>query len=814
MLTFSVNKQIITRTDVDKPVSNSVDYLEATFSFSSDWDSTMKTAIFKRGLATIKAVVLENDSCLVPWEIIHENGFQVSVIGVGNGQRITTNAIFVDIKASGPLTGDAPTPFTPSQYEQIMSILTHLQGGAINKVLAKKSNADFDFKWVNNEGGGGGGSSVEWEQLIEEGIKIATITIDDEPIDVYVPEGLDGESAYEIAVDHGYEGTEEEWLASLVGPQGPAGPQGEQGIQGPKGDKGNTGETGPAGADGQDGAIGPQGPKGDTGATGPQGPKGEDGTEVIANPTLAGGEASLTSIEIDSTKYSIPSGGEQYELPVASANALGGIRAETKTSAETNEAKVDPNTGKIYVGNASPTDIENAVNAYLTLNPPSVADGSITKAKLATAIQGDVDAVDAMLESEDISYSAGAGVPNLLDIPDTASTEYRGLTFSITDNVITVNGSSTANIYIKLTNGVATAYNGAPEAWTQQSVSDLVVGHSYGCNQIVLGGTASGSGTVISARDSSKTSLLNPSKGLVELETAVAYVQIYFPKNVVFTNYQLGLIIAENVFPTSWGNAPMFNVLNGKKPYISERSALTLIGGYTDSGNRMGVQGMTTDGTYIYCGILQSTDDTQNTLLYKIDPSNGSIVSQTKTYSLGHCNSMAYCPIDGYIHCVALDNIGTIHRIDTNLNYIDSYTIDASDIYSGYSGIGAISYNANRHQFCYLLRGDRKGYIITDDDRIFENLVWIKKLTGTYGGIDTDDDFIYQNVHSSGDDFTAVYAWNGKYIDSFLFGGRGELEDIAIDGNKVYYSSIDSATIANIYAGNVIARSLADIIRN
>jgi len=38
--------------------------------------------------------------------------------------------------------------------------------------------------------------------------------------------GLDGKSAYEIAVANGFEGIEEEWLESLVGPEGPAGPIG------------------------------------------------------------------------------------------------------------------------------------------------------------------------------------------------------------------------------------------------------------------------------------------------------------------------------------------------------------------------------------------------------------------------------------------------------------------------------------------------------------------------------------------------------------------------------------------------------------
>lgn len=48
-------------------------------------------------------------------------------------------------------------------------------------------------------------------------------------------DGADGKSAYEIAVEHGYSGTEAEWLASLKGEQGP---QGEQGPRGPKGEDG------------------------------------------------------------------------------------------------------------------------------------------------------------------------------------------------------------------------------------------------------------------------------------------------------------------------------------------------------------------------------------------------------------------------------------------------------------------------------------------------------------------------------------------------------------------------------------------------
>ena len=41
--------------------------------------------------------------------------------------------------------------------------------------------------------------------------------------------GADGKSAYEIAVEHGYVGTEEQWLASLKGIKGDKGGKGDPG---------------------------------------------------------------------------------------------------------------------------------------------------------------------------------------------------------------------------------------------------------------------------------------------------------------------------------------------------------------------------------------------------------------------------------------------------------------------------------------------------------------------------------------------------------------------------------------------------------
>lgn len=76
---------------------------------------------------------------------------------------------------------------------------------------------------------------------------------------------FDGQSAYALAVQLGYTGSEADWIASLKGAKGDKGDKGDTGAQGPKGATGATGPQGPTGATGARGA---------TGATGPQGPAG------------------------------------------------------------------------------------------------------------------------------------------------------------------------------------------------------------------------------------------------------------------------------------------------------------------------------------------------------------------------------------------------------------------------------------------------------------------------------------------------------------------------------------------------------------
>jgi hypothetical protein len=89
------------------------------------------------------------------------------------------------------------------------------------------------------------------------------------------PAGADGKSAYQVAVDGGFTGTEQEWLDSL---HGATGSQGTQGVEGPQGAQGEVGPAGPQGEQGIEGQIGPQGP---IGADGPQGIQGETGAQGV-----------------------------------------------------------------------------------------------------------------------------------------------------------------------------------------------------------------------------------------------------------------------------------------------------------------------------------------------------------------------------------------------------------------------------------------------------------------------------------------------------------------------------------------------------
>lgn len=88
---------------------------------------------------------------------------------------------------------------------------------------------------------GCGNNNFSFEVVNEE----VTVSIDFEEkiIERITDKGPAGDSAYQVAVENGFVGTEAEWLESLKGEKGDKGDVGEQGVQGIKGEQGFNGWT-------------------------------------------------------------------------------------------------------------------------------------------------------------------------------------------------------------------------------------------------------------------------------------------------------------------------------------------------------------------------------------------------------------------------------------------------------------------------------------------------------------------------------------------------------------------------------------------
>lgn len=178
--------------------------------------------------------------------------------------------------------------------------------------------------------------------------------------------GADGKSAYEIAVENGFEGTEEEWLASL---------KGEPGIQGATGDKGEAGKDGVSVTHSWNGttltvtsASGTssadlKGEKGEQGIQGIQGEQGADGADGKSAYEYAQ-EGGYLGTEEEFTQDLANVGGET-EKNLFSFDDAGAYVARFSKNASAN--------GYIY-SQTQENGYKDTTNGYFVFSTPS--DGS------------------------------------------------------------------------------------------------------------------------------------------------------------------------------------------------------------------------------------------------------------------------------------------------------------------------------------------------------------------------------------------------------------------------------------------------------
>ncbi len=127
ILNFHVNKQKLIRADTEQPAAQSMQYLMCRFEFQSeDWDNMEKHAVYKSYLSSSDAYMVPLNSAgetMVPEEVITYRGFEVSVYGYNNGQRITTNKIYIPIQETGYEQGKVPNAPAPDLYERLLNTM-------------------------------------------------------------------------------------------------------------------------------------------------------------------------------------------------------------------------------------------------------------------------------------------------------------------------------------------------------------------------------------------------------------------------------------------------------------------------------------------------------------------------------------------------------------------------------------------------------------------------------------------------------------------------------------------------------------------
>lgn len=195
MLKFLVKGQKIEVLEREVIASEQISFVTIKFLFDNPWKQLHKVVQFTQCNETYNRVLgVDGLSCLLPVEL-HPGTVKVSIFGykadITGALRATTVPIILHIRPSG-FVGDG-TDAIPPTLDLYAQLLQELE----NKASSLQNGKD----------------------------------------------GIDGLSAFEIAVKNGFTGTISDWLASLKGTDGVDGKDGVNGIDGKDGADGKDGKT-------------------------------------------------------------------------------------------------------------------------------------------------------------------------------------------------------------------------------------------------------------------------------------------------------------------------------------------------------------------------------------------------------------------------------------------------------------------------------------------------------------------------------------------------------------------------------------------
>lgn len=333
MMKFLVKQQKIEALEREVIASDQIAFVSVKFVFDGAWKTLHKVVQFTQCEETYNLVLgIDGTTCLLPAEL-HPGAVKMSLFGYDAESdttvRATTVPVTLHIRPSGFVAdGDTSIPPTPDLYTQLLKKLDEKAAGLQN-------------------GKDGFSPKVRAEQM-KSGVVITVVDANGETSATLHngangEKGTDGKSAYQIAVEQGYQGSESDWLSSLKGDKGEKGNTGAKGNPGQdgadgksayaiavehgyedsedkwllslKGEKGNAGERGEKGDTGLQGVPGEKGEKGDAGVAG------KDGFSPIANVVKDGSVITITITDKNGTTTVTLTEGAAVDLtPYAEVN--------------------------------------------------------------------------------------------------------------------------------------------------------------------------------------------------------------------------------------------------------------------------------------------------------------------------------------------------------------------------------------------------------------------------------------------------------------------------------------------------------------
>ena len=232
MIKFLVKGQNIETLEHEIIAADQIAFVKIHFVFDNNWKPLHKVVQFTQDEITYNRVLgIENTSCFLPAELT-AGTVKMSLFGYDaeatETVRATTIVKTLHIRPSGFEGENSNVPPTPDLYQQLLEKISEKgkDGKSAYEVAVAYGFVGTEVEWLESLKGVDGKDGVNGKDGCDgrngvDGLpgKDGKSGADGLPGRDGI-DGTDGKSAYIIAVEHGFSGTENEWLQSLKGADG------------------------------------------------------------------------------------------------------------------------------------------------------------------------------------------------------------------------------------------------------------------------------------------------------------------------------------------------------------------------------------------------------------------------------------------------------------------------------------------------------------------------------------------------------------------------------------------------------------------